>query len=47
MALWVPIAITLWVVGGIGYVMQAGWSPLANLLDSRACCAGLCSSRCH
>ena len=36
MALRIPIAITMFIAGGIGYVMQTGWSPLANFLNSQA-----------
>jgi tripartite ATP-independent transporter DctM subunit len=36
MAIRVPIAITMFLAGGIGYVMQTGWSPLANFLNSQA-----------
>ena len=36
MALRVPIAITMFLAGGIGYVMQTGWLPLANFLNSQA-----------
>ena len=32
MALRVPIAISMFAAGSIGYVMQAGWLPLANFL---------------
>lgn len=36
MALRVPIAVTMFVAGGIGYVVQTGWLPLANFLNSQA-----------
>ena len=36
MAVRVPIAITMFVAGGIGYVVQTGWLPLANFLNSQA-----------
>ena len=36
MALRVPIAVTMFVAGGIGYVTQTGWLPLANFLNSQA-----------
>ncbi len=36
MAVRVPIAITMFLAGGFGYVMQTGWSPLANFLNSQA-----------
>ncbi len=36
MAIRVPIAITMFVAGAVGYVMQAGWLPLANFLNGQA-----------
>jgi C4-dicarboxylate transporter, DctM subunit len=36
MAVRVPIAITMFVAGGMGYVVQTGWSPLANFLNNQA-----------
>lgn len=36
MALRVPIAVTMFVAGGIGYVAQTGWPPLASFLNSQA-----------
>jgi C4-dicarboxylate transporter, DctM subunit len=36
MALRVPIAITMFIAGGIGYVLQTGWGPLTNFLNSQA-----------
>jgi len=33
MALRVPIAISMFVAGGVGYVFQAGWLPLASFLN--------------
>jgi tripartite ATP-independent transporter DctM subunit len=36
MAARVPIAVTMFIAGGIGYVAQAGWLPLANFLNSQA-----------
>jgi C4-dicarboxylate transporter, DctM subunit len=36
MAVRVPIAVTMFIAGGIGYVAQAGWSPLANFLNNQA-----------
>ena len=36
MAVRVPIAITMFIAGGIGYVIQTGWLPLANFLNSQA-----------
>ncbi|MBL8314441.1 MAG: TRAP transporter large permease [Rubrivivax sp.] len=32
----VPIAITMFAAGVVGYVLQAGWLPLANFLNSQA-----------
>jgi C4-dicarboxylate transporter, DctM subunit len=34
MALRTPIAVAMFVAGGVGYVLQAGWLPLANFLNS-------------
>ncbi|MDP2065522.1 MAG: TRAP transporter large permease [Burkholderiaceae bacterium] len=36
MAMRVPIAISMFVAGGIGYVVQAGWMPFANFLNGHA-----------
>jgi len=36
MALRVPIAICMFAAGCIGYVLQAGWLPLANFLNTQA-----------
>lgn len=36
MALRVPIAVSMFAAGGIGYVMQTGWSPFANFLNTAA-----------
>jgi C4-dicarboxylate transporter, DctM subunit len=36
MAVRVPIAIAMFVAGGVGYVAQAGWLPLANFLNTQA-----------
>ena len=36
MAIRVPIAITMFVAGAVGYVLQAGWLPLANFLNGQA-----------
>jgi len=36
MAIRTPIAIAMFTAGCIGYVTQAGWSPLANFLNSQA-----------
>lgn len=36
MAVRVPIAVTMFVAGGIGYVVQTGWAPLASFLNSQA-----------
>ena len=36
MALRAPIAVAMFVAGGIGYVMQTGWSPFASFLNTQA-----------
>jgi C4-dicarboxylate transporter, DctM subunit len=36
MALRTPIAIAMFIAGALGYVGQAGWSPLANFLNAQA-----------
>ncbi|MEP7283513.1 MAG: TRAP transporter large permease [Rubrivivax sp.] len=36
MALRTPIAIAMFVAGSVGYVLQAGWLPLANFLNTQA-----------
>jgi C4-dicarboxylate transporter DctM subunit len=36
MALRAPIAIAMFVAGAVGYVMQAGWMPLASFLNTQA-----------
>ncbi|MEN9670919.1 MAG: hypothetical protein RL018_1196 [Pseudomonadota bacterium] len=36
MAVRVPIAVCMFVAGSIGYVAQAGWSPLASFLNTQA-----------
>jgi C4-dicarboxylate transporter, DctM subunit len=36
MAVRVPIAITMFIAGGAGYVAQAGWLPLSNFLNNQA-----------
>jgi C4-dicarboxylate transporter DctM subunit len=36
MAVRVPIAVSMFVAGCIGYVLQAGWAPLANFLNTQA-----------
>jgi C4-dicarboxylate transporter DctM subunit len=36
MALRAPIAIAMFVAGSIGYVLQAGWHPLASFLNNQA-----------
>jgi tripartite ATP-independent transporter DctM subunit len=36
MALRTPIAIAMFTAGTLGYVLQAGWSPLANFLNTQA-----------
>ena len=36
MAARVPIAVSMFIAGGFGYVMQSGWLPMANFLNSQA-----------
>ncbi|MDO8769026.1 MAG: TRAP transporter large permease [Burkholderiaceae bacterium] len=36
MAVRVPIAVSMFVAGAVGYAMQAGWSPLASFLNTQA-----------
>jgi len=36
MAVRVPIAVAMFTAGGIGYVMQAGWSPFSSFLNTQA-----------
>lgn len=36
MAARVPIAISMFIAGAFGYVMQSGWLPMANFLNSQA-----------
>lgn len=36
MAVRVPIAVAMFVAGGIGYVAQTGWSPFASFLNTQA-----------
>ena len=36
MAVRVPIAAAMFVAGAVGYVMQAGWLPLSNFLNTQA-----------
>jgi len=36
MAIRVPIAISMFAAGALGYVVQAGWLPLANFLNTQA-----------
>jgi tripartite ATP-independent transporter DctM subunit len=36
MAIRIPIAVAMFISGGIGYVMQTGWLPFANFLNSQA-----------
>jgi C4-dicarboxylate transporter, DctM subunit len=36
MAIRVPISVAMFAAGGIGYVMQTGWAPFANFLNSQA-----------
>ncbi|MES2786382.1 MAG: TRAP transporter large permease [Pseudomonadota bacterium] len=36
MAIRVPIAVSMFAAGAIGYLMQTGWSPFANFLNTQA-----------
>jgi tripartite ATP-independent transporter DctM subunit len=36
MAVRVPIAVAMFVAGGTGYVMQTGWGPFSNFLNTQA-----------
>mgnify|MGYP003466595747 CR=1 FL=1 len=36
MAIRTPIAIAMFAAGTVGYVMQAGWQPLASFLNTQA-----------
>ncbi|MFN9745737.1 MAG: TRAP transporter large permease [Betaproteobacteria bacterium] len=36
MAIRVPIAASMFVAGGLGYLLQSGWLPLANFLNTQA-----------
>ncbi len=36
MAVRVPIAVSMFIAGAIGYVVQAGWAPLASFLNTQA-----------
>ncbi|MBE7939934.1 MULTISPECIES: TRAP transporter large permease [Ramlibacter] len=36
MALRTPIAVSMFISGSLGYVLQAGWSPYANFMNSMA-----------
>ena len=36
MAIRVPIAVSMFAAGCVGYVLQAGWAPLANFLNTQA-----------
>ena len=36
MAVRVPIAVAMFVAGGIGYVLQTGWGPFSNFLNTQA-----------
>jgi C4-dicarboxylate transporter, DctM subunit len=36
MAVRVPIAVTMFIAGGVGYVAQAGWLPLSSFLNNQA-----------
>jgi tripartite ATP-independent transporter DctM subunit len=36
MAIRVPIAVSMFAAGALGYVLQAGWAPMASFLNSQA-----------
>jgi C4-dicarboxylate transporter, DctM subunit len=36
MAIRIPISVSMFAAGAIGYVMQTGWAPFANFLNSQA-----------
>ena len=36
MAVRVPIAVSMFVAGAVGYVAQAGWGPLSSFLNTQA-----------
>ena len=36
MAVRVPIAVSMFIAGAVGYVLQAGWAPMASFLNSQA-----------
>ena len=36
MAIRTPIAVAMFIAGLSGYVLQAGWSPLASFLNTQA-----------
>jgi C4-dicarboxylate transporter DctM subunit len=36
MAVRIPIAVAMFAAGGIGYVMQTGWAPFTNFLNTQA-----------
>ena len=36
MAIRIPIAVSMFAAGALGYVMQTGWSPFANFLNTAA-----------
>ncbi|WP_332775531.1 TRAP transporter large permease [Polaromonas sp.] len=36
MAVRVPIAVAMFTAGGIGYVMQTGWAPFSNFINTQA-----------
>ena len=36
MAVRIPIAVAMFIAGGVGYVVQAGWDPLASFLNNQA-----------
>jgi len=36
MAVRVPIAVSMFIAGGFGYVLQTGWMPFANFLNNQS-----------
>ena len=36
MAIRTPIAVSMFMAGVVGYVLQAGWAPLASFLNTQA-----------
>ncbi|RYG08139.1 MAG: TRAP transporter large permease subunit, partial [Burkholderiales bacterium] len=36
MAIRIPISVSMFAAGGIGYVLQTGWLPFSNFLNTQA-----------